>query len=191
MKHGRKTLAIIALGFLLLSPAGASDREFSLGYGLVFSLNRLAASEIDAALSDIGAGGHSSFFFIETPLYGPLSLSMSPGAMNFEDEASQFHVQYNLLSLNCRIGERLFAVAGAGIGGCIATLTQGDGEAGEAQNGLFVRNSAFLWTARIGIGYGFGNGWELTFDGRGFGFLDESYAALSSFQLGATIGMKL
>jgi hypothetical protein len=38
---------------------------------------------------------------------------MSPGAMMFEDGESQLQFQYNLLSMNYKMGSRVFPVAGA------------------------------------------------------------------------------
>lgn len=37
---------------------------------------------------------------------------MSPGAMNFEDNSAQFHVQYNIISTNLKMGIDLFPVFG-------------------------------------------------------------------------------
>jgi opacity protein-like surface antigen len=184
----RLLLFVIALG---VAAQAAFSRDYRMGYGLAFSANELHAAKINKGFTDISSGGHTSFFFIETPLVGNLLIQMAPGAMNFQDNESQFHVQYTVLGVNYRMGHQFFSIIGAGIGGSIATLTKGSGDYGEAQTGLFIRNTTLLWMSRIGAGYRFANNLELLLEARGMRFFDNNFSNLDSFNLGATISIKI
>lgn len=183
--HGK--YFILAVVLTLFSQRGFAG-DYTLGYGLVFSANELRADEIGEDFSRIGPGGHSSYFFVEKNIADDFTLLMSPGAMNFEDGEAQFHVQYNVLSANYKMDARLFPVIGAGLGGCIATLTEADGDFGEIQTGAFIRNSTFLWMARAGFGFHFTNRIELIFEGRAFGFLDGKFRNMNSLNAGFSLG---
>jgi len=182
---------LLCLPLLLSAPSICFASGFTLGYGLVFSVNELRAGDIDGSFSDIAPGGHSSWFYIEKHIDDRFSLAMSPGAMNFESGDSQFHVQYNILSANFRLRGKLYPVVGAGLGGCIATLTEGSGERGEPQSGSFVRNSAFLWMYRAGLGYRISDRWEATAEARSIGFFDARFKRLTSYNAGFSVGYKI
>lgn len=181
-----KFLLVPVLFFLF--PWYGFSGDYTLGYGLVFSGNELPADKIGDDFSRIAAGGHSSYFYIEKKVADSFTLSMSPGAMNFEDNEAQFHVQYNILSANYKMDTKLFPVVGTGLGACIATLTEGPGGLGEVQAGHFMRNSTFLWMARAGLGYRFANRVELILEGRAIGFLDGEFGKLNSYNAGFAVG---
>lgn len=161
--------------------------EFNVGYGLMYSLNRLNTSKIDSGFSEVDTRAHSSYFFIGTQLSTALSLEITPGALNLEDGDVQFHAQYNAISLNYKPRGMIFPLIRAGLGGCIATLTEGNADYGEVQTGLFVRNSVFIWSGAAGIGYRFGKGFELTLETRGIGFFDDLFRNLNLYGVGLSI----
>lgn len=183
----------LALAFLGLFPflAMGEDRSFRVGYGLVYSVNSLEASAISPAFPDLAPGAHSSFFYLEKGLGGPFFLAMGPGALNLEEGSSQFHAQYNVLSLGLKPGTRLFPVLGLGAGGCIATLSHGTAGAGAVQSGDFLRNTVFLWMAEAGLGYRFSGGLELIAEARGIGFFDPEFSRLDTINLGLLVNMRL
>ena len=177
--------------FLFIFIFNSFGSEYTIGYGLVFSLNELNANKLSTDLSNISAGGHSSYFYIEKNLNDYFTLSMSPGAMNFEDNSSQFHVQYNIISTNFKMNTKIFPIIGVGMGGCIATLTEGSGDLGQVQNGYFIRNSTFLWMGRVGLGYRISERVELILEGRAIGFFDLKFQNLNSYNVGFALGYKL
>jgi len=187
----RPRLAILILGCLLVPLSALQARDFGVGYGLVFSVQPLDAERIDDAFGRLPPGGHSSFFFLETPLFPQLYLSMSPGAVNIEDGPSQLHAQYNLMSLYYKGGARLFPRLGLGIGAAIATLSTGSGTVGSVQEGVFIRDTAFMWTGTAGLGYRLKNGLEVILELRELAFLDPVLNALNALNAGLTLGMDL
>lgn len=190
MTKGKAAMLMALLGAAVCA-LDAHARGFRVGYGLVYSVTGLSASRIDDAFADLAPGGHSSSFYLETPLWEGLSLIMSPGAMNFEDGESQLHAQYNMLSLRWKTGWPLFPAVGCGIGGCIATLSKAPGDSGTAQSGSFLRNTVFIWTGSLGLGYRFGNGLEISIEGRRLGFIDAAMSSLDSYNVGATVSVEL
>ncbi len=191
MAARRLRIAILVLGCILVPLPALRARDFGVGYGLVFAVQPLDAGRIDGAFDPLPPGGHSSFFFLETPLIPQFYLSMSPGAINIEDGPSQFHAQYNLMSLYYKGGTRLFPRLGLGIGATIATLSTGSGTVGSVQDGVFIRDTAFMWTGTAGLGYRLKNGLEVILELRELAFLDPALSALNVLNAGFTLGMAL
>jgi hypothetical protein len=189
MKYNVKIL----LGIIIL--LGISTRvysnEYIVGYGLVYSIQQLKASDIDIRFNDLSAGGHSSYFYLEMPIKKSFSILISPGAMNVEDSESQFHVQYNMVVINYKMNTQIFPIAGIGLGACIATLSIGPGKYGETQDGAFLRNTVFIAAGDIGIGYRINDKYELIIKAREFLFFDPELYNMNSLNLGATIGIRL
>lgn len=189
MKRNTKKLLLSFLLALTASMANAEDIRF--GYGLVYSLNKLESSKIDGRLSDIPAGGHASAFFVQFPLKKNFFLEVSPGAMNFDTGNSQFHAQFNCISVGYKRDATFYPIVAAGVGGALATLTEGPGTNGEIQSGYFVRNTTVFWKSKVGFGFQINDAWDVTVDGVGIGFFEKAFSNLNTYNVGATISYKL
>lgn len=107
---------ILSIAFICGLTSNTYGIDYTFGYGLVFSLNELKSENISSYFPNIAPGGHSSYFYVEKSINEYLTISISPGAMNFEDNSSQFHAQYHIISTNFTMGTDLFPVFGIALG---------------------------------------------------------------------------
>jgi hypothetical protein len=191
MSQKVKFVHVIKILFLLFTISYAQN--YKVGYGLNYSLNTLKASKIDNRFTDFPNGGHSSFFFLEIPFNENFSMNINPGAMNYEHENSQFHIQYNYLIFNYfpLPNSKIIPIVGIGLGACIVTLSKGEESNGEVQNGVFLKDSVFNWILNAGLGYNVTEKTQIFIEIKEYGFLNDKLNKMNSLNLGGFLRYQL